>query len=184
MLIIVCVHNFFLKYYACITYFIIFVTIKKDKWGMKPEETIDFHIRWAWFNISRMYNIEAAKYGGSMAIGYTLLNIDTKEGTPSTKLAPKMGMESRSLTRMIKSLEEKGVIYKKVDENDRRMVRLFLTDLGQDMRNQAISSVLKFNEKVQGEIPREDLEKTFEVLGKLNQIIDRNNIFNNNEIDK
>lgn len=151
---------------------------------MKPEETIDFHIRWAWFNISRMYNIEAAKYGGSMAIGYTLLNIDTKEGIPSTKLAPKMGMESRSLTRMIKSLEEKGVIYKKIDKNDRRMVRLFLTDLGQDMRSQAILSVHNFNEKIQKEIPKEDLEKTYEVLGKLNQIIDRNNIFNNNKIDK
>lgn len=146
---------------------------------MKPEETIDFHIRWAWFNISRMYNIEAAKYGGSMAIGYTLLNIDTKEGTPSTKLAPKMGMESRSLTRMIKSLEEKGVIFKKVDDNDKRMVRLYLTDLGRDMRNQAILSVKSFNEKIQKEIPQEDLEKAYEVLGKVNGIIDRNNIFNN-----
>lgn len=147
---------------------------------MKPEETIDFHIRWAWFNISRMYNLEAANYGGSMAIGYTLLNIDTKEGTPSTKLAPKMGLESRSLTRMIKSLEEKGAIYKKVDKNDRRMVRLFLTDLGKEMRNQAILTVHIFNEKVQNEIPQEDLDKTFEVLAKLNQIIDKNNIFNNN----
>ena len=140
---------------------------------MKPEETIDFHIRWAWFNISRMYNLEANKYGGSMAIGYTLLNIDTKEGTPSTKLGPKMGMESRSLTRMIKSLEEKGIIYKKVDENDRRMVRLFLTELGKEMRSQAILTVHNFNEKIQREIPKEDLEKTFEVLGKLNNIIDK-----------
>jgi len=147
---------------------------------MKPEETIDFHIRWAWFNISRMYNIEAANYGGSMAIGYTLLNIDTKDGTPSTKLAPKMGMEARSLTRMIKSLEEKGLIFKQVDKKDKRMVRLFLTDLGQEMRAKAISSVINFNEKIQAEIPQADLETTFKVLGKVNQIIDKNNIFNNN----
>jgi len=146
---------------------------------MKPEETIDFHIRWAWFNISRMYNIEAANYGGSMAIGYTLLNIDTKEGTPSTKLAPKMGMEARSLTRMIKSLEEKGLIFKQVDKKDKRMVRLFLTDLGKEMRAKAISSVINFNEKIQKEIPQEDLETTFKVLSQVNQIIDRNNIFNN-----
>ncbi|NQX92775.1 MAG: MarR family transcriptional regulator, partial [Flavobacteriales bacterium] len=58
---------------------------------MKPEETIDFHIRWAWSKISRMYNVEAAKYGGTMSIGYVLLNIE-KDGTPSTKLGPKMGM--------------------------------------------------------------------------------------------
>ena len=76
---------------------------------MKPKETVDFHIRWSWHNISRMYNLKASDFGGTMAIGYTLLNID-KDGTPSTKLGPKMGMEPRSLTRMIKSLEENGLI--------------------------------------------------------------------------
>ncbi len=63
---------------------------------MKPEETVDFHIRWAWAKISRYYNAAASPFGGSMSIGYVLLNVD-KEGTPSTKLGPKMGMESRSL---------------------------------------------------------------------------------------
>lgn len=181
MLKLVCVHNFFIDM-LCTHNKIHYIRVNKVGMSnkMKPEETIDFHIRWAWFNISRMYNIEAVKYSGSMAIGYTLLNIDTKEGTPSTKLAPKMGMESRSLTRMIKSLEEKGAIYKKVDGNDRRMVRLYLTDLGKEMRNQAILSVKNFNEKIQNEIPQKDLQKTFEVLGKVSQIIDRNNIFSNN----
>ncbi len=47
---------------------------------MKPTETADFHIRWSWYNISRMYNTQANEYGGTMAIGYTLLNID-KDGT-------------------------------------------------------------------------------------------------------
>ncbi len=144
---------------------------------MKPEETIDFHIRWAWFNISRMYNLEASKYGGSMAIGYALLNIDINKGTPSTKLAPKMGMESRSLTRMIKSLEEKGIIYKKADAQDKRMVRLFLTDLGKEMRSKAIDSVHQFNYTIREEISPKDLETTFKVLSQVNEIIDRNNIF-------
>ena len=35
-----------------------------------------------------------------MSIGYALLNID-KDGTPSTKLGPKMGMEARSLTSKV-----------------------------------------------------------------------------------
>ncbi len=48
---------------------------------MKPEETIDFPIRWAWHRIARLYNIEAAKHGGSMALGYVLLNIDFENGT-------------------------------------------------------------------------------------------------------
>ena len=74
---------------------------------MKPEETIDFHIRWAWHSIARLYNIEAARLGGSMSVGYVLLNIDLEKGCPSTKLGTKMGMEPRSLTRTLKSMEKK-----------------------------------------------------------------------------
>lgn len=143
---------------------------------MRPEELIDFHIRWAWFNISRMYNAKASAFGGSMAMGYALLSID-EEGTPSTKLAPKMGMEPRSLTRMIKTLEENGLITKEVDKIDKRLVKLFLTKKGKTKREVAKEVVLKFNEKVYQSIPEKDLKTTFDVLSKVNEIIDNNNIF-------
>ena len=35
-----------------------------------------FSIRWSWYNISRMYNTKAHEFGGTMSIGYALLNID------------------------------------------------------------------------------------------------------------
>lgn len=143
---------------------------------MKPEDTIDFHIRWAWYNISRVYNLQASKFGGSMAIGYTLLNIE-KDGTPSTKLAPKMGMEPRSLTRMIKSLEDNGLITKEADKTDKRMVRLFLTKEGKKQRKKAKEIVLQFNEKIRSEISEEGLSNCFNTLNKINKIIDKNNIF-------
>lgn len=149
---------------------------EEKKKQMTPEETLDFHIRWAWYNISRMYNLQASKFGGSMAIGYTLLNIE-KEGTPSTKLAPKMGMEPRSLTRMIKSLEDNGLITKETDKFDKRMVRLFLTKEGKKLRKQAKDIVIQFNEKIRNEIPENELIQCFNTLKKVNEIIDRNNIF-------
>ena len=147
-----------------------------NKGQMKPEDTIDFHIRWAWYNISRMYNMQASKFGGSMAIAITILNIE-KEGTPSTKLAPKMGMEPRSLTRMIKTLEDNGVIEKRADKEDKRMVRLFLTKEGKKLRKQATNIVMQFNQKIREEIPDKELEQCFKTLNKVNQIIDKNNIF-------
>ena len=143
---------------------------------MKPEDTIDFHIRWAWYNISRMYNMQASKFGGSMAIAITILNIE-KDGTPSTKLAPKMGMEPRSLTRMIKTLQDNGVIEKRADKDDKRMVRLFLTKEGKKLRKQATNIVVQFNQKIREEIPDKELTQCFNTLNKVNQIIDKNNIF-------
>lgn len=143
---------------------------------MKPEETIDFHIRWAWSKISRMYNIEAAKYGGSMSIGYVLLNIE-KEGTPSTKLGPKMGMESRSLTRTLKTLEEEGLIVRKSDKEDKRMVRVFLTPEGKREREHAREVVIQFNSFMQNNIEQDKLNLFFEVMSEINHLIENKNIF-------
>ena len=143
---------------------------------MKPEDTADFHIRWSWYNISRMYNLKASDYGGTMAIGYALLNID-KEGTPSTKLGPKMGMEPRSMTRMIKSLEKNGLIVKKPDKKDKRMVRLYLTDSGNELRKKSRDVVIKFNEKIFETIEQKELETCFKVLREINLLIDENHIF-------
>ena len=144
---------------------------------MKPEDTIDFPIRWAWHRIARMYNLEASKYDITMSIGYALLNIDVKDGTPSTKLGPKMGMEPRSLTRTLKSMEEKGLICRKPDLVDKRMVRIFLTDLGLEKREVSKNTVLTFNYFVQERIPKTKLKNFFEVVGKLNEILEEDEVF-------
>ena len=145
---------------------------------MKPNDTVDFQIRWSWHNISRMYNLKANDFGGTMAIGYTLLNID-KDGTPSTKLGPKMGMEPRSLTRMIKSLEKNGLIERKSDSKDKRLVKLFLTKKGRELRIKAREYVIHFNETIYENIDKKDIDTCFEVLKKINTLIDQNNIFKN-----
>jgi DNA-binding MarR family transcriptional regulator len=123
-----------------------------------------------------MYNLKASDYGGTMAIGYALLNID-KEGTPSTKLGPKMGMEPRSMTRMIKSLEKNGLIEKRPDKKDKRMVRLFLTESGNELRKKSRDVVIKFNEKIFETINQKELNTCFKVLKEINILIDENHIF-------
>jgi DNA-binding MarR family transcriptional regulator len=144
---------------------------------MKREETVDYHIRSAWHAISRMYNQQAARYNATMAIGFVLLNIDSEKGTPATKIGPLMGLESRSLTRLLKSLEEQGAIYREVDKTDKRSVRIFLTPQGKIGRERAKETVLRFNEAVREEIPAAKLEVFFEVIQSINKIIERNTIY-------
>ena len=59
---------------------------------MDPEDTVDYNIRKTWYNITKMYNKEAAEYTASMSLAMIALNIDLTEGTPSTELGPNMGM--------------------------------------------------------------------------------------------
>ena len=137
---------------------------------MKPTETIDFHIRWTWHKIARMYNLEATGNGLSMAIGYALLNIDQKDGTPSTHLGPKMGMEPRSLVRLLKTMETKGFITREPDAKDKRMVRLTLTAKGKKKREISRKTVIGFNEAVQDRIDPRKLKIFFEVITEINEI--------------
>lgn len=147
---------------------------------MKREETIDHHIKSTWHAISRMYNQQAAKVDITMTIGFVLLNISSKDGTPATKIAPLMGLESRSLTRVLKNMEEKGLIYRQPDPNDKRSVRIFLTAQGKKKKEVSRTTVLAFNEAVMNEIPKEKLKVFFEVISNINDIIENQKIYSYN----
>jgi len=97
-----------------------------------------------------------------MATGFALLNIDP-EGTPSTALGPKMGMENTSLSRLLKTMEERQLIERKPDPADGRGVLIFLTPFGKEKRNISREVVLNFNEKVSRELSETQLKHFFEV---------------------
>lgn len=138
---------------------------------IEKEYLIDFVLRHLWHKISRMYNQKAGEYGLTQSIGFILLNID-KEGTPSTHLGPKMGMEPTSLSRTLKTMEENGLIRRAPDETDKRKVLIFLTQEGIDKRRIAKHVVLDFNERLQASIPKGKLKTFFEVAERLDKTID------------
>ncbi|MBC7641244.1 MAG: MarR family transcriptional regulator [Flavobacterium sp.] len=141
------------------------------------EKTIDYILRATWQAVSRMYNEEASKYDGSMSVGFTLLSIDKEGGTPSTALGPKMGMEATSLTRTLKSMEEKGLIYKEPNPNDGRGVLIFLTDFGKEKRELSKKTVLKFNETIKNNVSEEKFKNFVEVSEIINDLIQDKKIF-------
>ncbi len=143
---------------------------------MKKEETVDYNIKTVWHAINRMYNQEAIKNDITTSIAFVLLNINSTEGTPATKIAPLIGLEARSLVRMLKSMEEKGLICRKADPLDRRLVRIFLTPKGQGKKDVAYKTVMAFNQHVNNRIPQEELELFFKVIQQINQIVEENNI--------
>lgn len=145
---------------------------------MKPKETVDYNVKALWHSISRMYNVQAAKYEITTSIGFVLLNIDINEGTPATKIAPLLGLEARSLTRMLKALEEKKLIYKMPDEKDKRSVRIFLTEKGKEKRDISRDVVKRFNFFIHENIPQEKLDVFFEVIDNINNLIDSKQIYN------
>lgn len=141
------------------------------------EKTIDYILRATWQSVSRMYNEEASKFEGSMAIGFALLSIDKEEGTPSSAISNRMGMEPTSLTRTLKTLEEKGLIIRQKNPEDGRGVLIYLTALGKEKRELSKSTVLKFNEIIKQNISEEKLNHFMEVSEIINDLITEKKIF-------
>ena len=144
---------------------------------MKPEETVDYNIKVAWHAISRMYNTQAAQNDITTSIGFVLLNIDQEKGTPATKIAPLLGLETRSLTRILRSMEEKGLIYKQADSVDKRSVRIFLTPLGLEKKEISRQTVRHFNLKMREKIPQGQLDVFFKVAAQITGMIESKTLF-------
>lgn len=133
--------------------------------------TLDFYIRQCWHKIQRMYNQKAVTHQVSISIGYILLMID-KEGTPSTQLGPKMGMEPTSLSRTLKTMEDDGLIRRETDKIDKRKVFIFLTPAGVEKRRLAREVVLTFDDHLLAKIPKNKLKVYFEVMQKIDELVD------------
>ena len=144
---------------------------------MMKDKTIDYMLRSTWQAVSRMYNEEASKFEGSMAIGFALLSIDKEEGTPSSYISNRMGMEPTSLTRTLKALEDKGLIIRKKNPDDGRGVLIYLTPEGKEKRELSKSTVLKFNETIRKHISEEKLNHFMEVAETINDLIAEKKVF-------
>jgi len=110
--------------------------------------TACFQVKTAWHAIFRMYNQMGLSKGINSSTGFLLLNVPA-EGVAVTHLGPALGLSSRSLSRSLNNLEEKGWIERRADTLDKRMVRVFLTPLGLRFRKEASQTVKAFHRFLQ-----------------------------------
>ena len=144
---------------------------------MQKEHTIDHVLRATWQAVAKMYNEQAIKHDSSMAMAFILLNIDKENGTPSTSLGPLMGMEPTSLSRILKSMEDKGAIYREKNPEDGRGVLIKLTKFGIEKREISKAHVIQFNETVKQHVSDEKIKNFIEVTETINKLIANKNIF-------
>jgi vacuolar-type H+-ATPase subunit H len=85
--------------------------------------------------------------------------------------------QAGSLSRILKNLEENELIRKVQDEQDKRLVRVFLTEKGKEYREIAKKVVKKFNQTVKDNISEHKMKTFFEVMEKINNIIAERNIY-------
>jgi DNA-binding MarR family transcriptional regulator len=135
-----------------------------DDYELYAEQIIVHKVRSAWFEMSRMFNQVAAAHDITLSVGFTLIAIYEEEGTPVTKIAPRMGMEPNSLSRILKSMEKDGLVERVPDARDKRKVLVKLTEKGQDKRKVSIKSVFRLNNAMLDDLDPIKVKHFYEVI--------------------
>ncbi|WP_127540022.1 MarR family winged helix-turn-helix transcriptional regulator [Paenibacillus illinoisensis] len=92
------------------------------------------------------------------------------DGVTQMQLCEHLKCEPPTVTNMVKSLEQNGFIYRKRDEHDARVMRIFLTDKGRELEKPVESKWREQQEKLLHSIlPEERL-----ILRELMKRMERN----------
>ena len=138
--------------------------------NVKHQETIDYFLKIVWQTVANRYNQLVTEFGITQSIGYLLINIDEQEGTTVSQAAALLGLKSTSLSRMLNQLEQTGLIYRESNQGDKRSVKIYLTPLGIEKRQQARLVVKEFNSYLNAHIKEADKQYLIDMLKKINQL--------------
>ncbi len=138
-----------------------------DRFEQIAEQVITYKLRTRWLEVAKMFGDMAEEQDGTLSMAFVLLAINEEYGTPVTKIAPRMGMEPNSLSRILKSMEKKGSIYKRKDKKDKRKVYICLTDYGKQMRDLSLERFSAFETLLHAEIGEEKVKLFFEVMDRI-----------------
>lgn len=134
-------------------------------------DLVIYQIKTSWLLIEKFYNEVASRYDISIAMAFVLMAINTEKGTPVTRIAPRIGMEPNSLSRILKSMIAKGFICKRNSKSDKRKVYICLTEEGLKIQNIALRKMFALENTITDKVSTKDLNGFFTVMQEISQSI-------------
>lgn len=112
-------------------------------------------------------------FGVTSSQGGALLALPLKKTLRMNELSNSVGVDKSTMTRMVDQLVDKGLVFRKVNEEDRRLVHIGLTELGQELNTKLAKALKGFYKDSLGEIREDEREAIIRSLVTLNGAIAR-----------
>lgn len=114
--------------------------------------------------VVKKYNITVAEEPFFMAI-------NSHDGATQEELTALVGVDKAMTTRVIHSLESKGLVRKMQDENDKRQNRIYKTEKVNEISEIVLEDLLQFNQIFTAGIDDDDLDNFMRTLAVLEKNI-------------
>ncbi len=109
-----------------------------------------------------------AFFGVTTSQGGTLLALPLKDTLKMNELSASVGVDNSTMTRMVDQLVDKGLVFRQVDQKDRRLVCIGLTPAGQKLHRDLDGALRDFYKDSLGEIREEERAVILQSLERLN----------------
>jgi MarR family transcriptional regulator for hemolysin len=119
--------------------------------------------------LNRAFSDELAAAGGSLPVWLILLALKQQRWRTQQDLAAAVGIEGPTLTHHLDGLEKAGLIERVRDPDDRRAVRVELTDAGDALFHRLRTAAVSFDERLREGLREDELDGFRSVLARLRE---------------
>jgi MarR family transcriptional regulator, organic hydroperoxide resistance regulator len=119
------------------------------------------------FAFWRMKSAFEREMGVSAGTWFSLALLSKKDGISQGELSQKFEIDPSRVTRLAKRLEREGLILRRRDPEDQRIVRMFLTEKGRGLIEDLSEYRVRFDRRVGSMLSPEELTELRRMLGVL-----------------
>lgn len=119
--------------------------------------------------LGRAFERALAEAGGSQPTWLILLSLKQQRWRTQQELARAVGIEGPTLTHHLDGLEKAGLIERKRDPDDRRAVRVELTDAGDRLFDSLRDAAVSFDARLRSGLSDRELDEFRRVLARLRE---------------
>lgn len=107
-----------------------------------------FLMRSAMKKIDRYLAFQLEEYGISVPQSFVLFALLEEDGSTLKEIGTKAQIDSSSMTVLVDKLENEGYLERRLDPQDRRAIRVFLTPKGRDLAGKVWDLAVDFNRQL------------------------------------
>jgi MarR family transcriptional regulator, transcriptional regulator for hemolysin len=119
--------------------------------------------------VSRAFERELAQAGGSQPVWLILLALKQRDWRTQQEIAAAVGIEGPTLTHHLDGLDKAGLIQRERDPNDRRAVRVELTEAGDEVFLRLAQAAVGFDQRLRAGLSDRQLDDLRRLLGRLRE---------------
>jgi MarR family transcriptional regulator, transcriptional regulator for hemolysin len=119
--------------------------------------------------LSRSFDRQLAEAGGTRPGWLILLALKQKRHRTQQELAGAVGIEGPTLTHHLDAMDKAGLIGRARDSDDRRIVRVELTEAGEKLFLQLAKAAMEFDQRLRDGVSDRELDGVRRVLERLRE---------------